>query len=139
MRKLLVLLAMASFLLAVATDGWSSGWREVYKDEVSIVYYNCERIETSGQSKIFYTKTEWTTTTLLFYTGEYFISKMELNCSKKTIRPLERQYFDVNGVPGTKENSQNMIILKPSDFQGHKIDDGTVFWFNLICEEGKMR
>ncbi len=69
--------------------------------------------------------------------GEYFISKNEVDCSKKTIRLLERQYFDVNGVPGTTENIQNQAILEKSAFREQKIDEGTIFWFNLVCKKQK--
>ncbi len=138
MKKIMViLLSMVSALLALTTNSYPSGWKEVSRDEVSILYYNPERIETSGQNRTFYTKTEWASTSLLFVKGEYFISKYEVNCSKKTIRLLERQYFDVNGVPGTIENIHNLALLQPSAFQEEKIDNGTLFWFNLACEKNK--
>jgi hypothetical protein len=134
---MLILLAMVSALLAVETNCCASGWEEVSRDEISITYYNSERIEASGQTRTFYTKTEWATSNILVIKGEYFISKNEVDCSKKTIRLLERQYFDVNGVPGTKENIQNLAILERSAFREQKIDEGTIFWYNLVCKKHK--
>jgi hypothetical protein len=139
MKKIMIiLLATVSALLALTTNSYPSGWKEVSRDEVSMVYYNPERIETSGQNRrTFYTKTEWALNSLLVVKGEYFISKYEVNCKKTTIRLLERQYFDVNGVPGTIENIHNLALLQPSAFQEENIDNGTLFWFNLACEQNK--
>ncbi len=136
-KMMLILLAMVSALLAMTTNAFSSGWKEVSTDKVSIVYYNPERIEASGPKRTFFIKTEWTNSDMLVVNGEYFISKVEVNCSKRTIRLLERQYFDVNAVPGTKENIHNAVILEPSAFREEKIDEGTLVWFNLVCEKHK--
>ena len=138
MKKMaLVVTVILTALSAAATNSCASGWKEVSRDEVSILYYNSERIEASGTNRIFFTKTEWATSSILFVKGEYFISKNEVNCSKRTIRLLERQYFDANGVPGTKETIHDLAILEASAFREEKIDDGTLFWFNLVCEKQK--
>ncbi len=138
-KTMLISLTMVSALLLVVTNCFASGWEEFSRDEVSIDYYNSERIEASGQTRIFYTKKEWTESNLLVVKGEFFINKNEVDCSKKTIRLLERQYFDVNGVPGTKENIQNLLILERSAFLKQKIGEGTSFWFNLICKKRKKQ
>jgi hypothetical protein len=92
-KTMLILLVIVSALSAVETNSCASGWQEVSRDEVSIIYYNSERIEASGQTRTFYTKTEWAESSMLVAKGEYFISKNEVDCSKRTIRLLERQYL----------------------------------------------
>lgn len=136
-KTMLILLVFVSVFLSIVGNCCASGWEAVSKDEVSTTYYDSERIEASGQTQTFYTKTEWITSGLLVVKGEYFISKIKLDCSKKTIRLLERQYFDVNGVPGKIENIQNILILKRSEFLEKKIDEDTLFWFKLVCTKNK--